>query len=76
MAESYMGEFEHLVLLAILGLGDNAYGVTIRRMIEERAERAVSFGAVYSTLRRLDAKGLVRASRAAAKSRRSIPKRS
>ena len=51
MTDSYLGEFEHLILLAIVRLGDEAYGVPIRRTIEERAERAVSFGAVYSTLR-------------------------
>lgn len=55
----YLGEFEHLVLLAILRLGPDAYGVRIRRIIIERAERSVSFGAVYSTLRRLEAKGMI-----------------
>jgi PadR family transcriptional regulator PadR len=57
--EDYLGEFEHLVLLAILQLGDEAYGVPIRELIEERAERPVSFGAVYSTLRRMERKGHV-----------------
>lgn len=55
----YLGEFEHLVLVAIVQLREEAYGVTIRRLIEERAERTVSFGAVYSTLRRLRNKGFV-----------------
>jgi PadR family transcriptional regulator PadR len=55
----YLGEFEQLVLLAIVRLGEHAYGVTIRRTIEERAERGVSFGAVYSTLRRLESKQYV-----------------
>lgn len=59
MGRDYLGEFEHLVLLAVMRLGDDAYGVTIRRLIAERAEREVSFGAVYSTLRRLAAKGLI-----------------
>jgi DNA-binding PadR family transcriptional regulator len=59
MADDYLGEFEHLVLLAVMQLRDDAYGVPIRRLIAERAEREVSFGAVYSTLRRLDAKGHV-----------------
>ena len=59
MTADYLGEFEHLVLLAVLRLGDDAYGVPIRRIIQERAERSVSFGAVYSTLRRLRAKGYV-----------------
>lgn len=57
--EGYLGEFEHLVLLAILQLGDEAYGVPIRQLIEDRAERPVSFGAVYSTLRRMERKGYV-----------------
>lgn len=56
MGDAYLGEFEHLVLLAVMRLGDDAYGVPIRRMIAERAAREVSFGAVYSTLRRLHAK--------------------
>ena len=54
MANDYLGEFEHLVLLAVMQLGNDAYGVPIRQLIAERAERDVSFGAVYSTLRRLD----------------------
>lgn len=61
MGDEYLGEFEHLVLLAILRLGDAAHGAPIRRLIEERAERRVSLGAVYSTLRRLEAKGYARA---------------
>jgi len=56
----YLGEFEQLVLLALARLGDDAYGVTIRRTLAERAGRRASFGAIYSTLRRLEAKGLVR----------------
>jgi len=56
----YLGEFETLVLLALARLGDDAYGVTIRDTLAERAGRRASFGAVYSTLRRLEAKGLVR----------------
>jgi len=59
MGRDYLGEFEHLVLLAVMRLGDDAYGVTIRRVIAQRADRDVSFGAVYSTLRRLAAKGLI-----------------
>ncbi len=55
-----LGEFEQLVLLALARLGDDAYGVTIRQALRERAGRKASFGAVYSTLRRLEQKGLVR----------------
>jgi PadR family transcriptional regulator, regulatory protein PadR len=55
----YLGEFEQLVLLAVLRLGDEAYAVTIRRAIEEAAARHVSRGALYTTLERLEAKGLL-----------------
>ena len=54
-----LGEFEQLVLLAILRLPNNAYGVTIRHEIETRAQRRVASGAVYSTLERLVSKGFV-----------------
>ncbi len=60
MANDYLGEFEHLVLLAVMQLGDEAYGVPIQQLITERAERDVSFGAVYSTLRRLETKNYLR----------------
>jgi PadR family transcriptional regulator PadR len=46
-------------LLALLRLGKAAYGVPIRREIEQRTERSVSVGALYSTLDRLEAKGYV-----------------
>jgi DNA-binding PadR family transcriptional regulator len=55
-----LGEFEQMVLLAILRLGDAAYGVTIREEIAERTERDPAPGALYTTLDRLEAKGLVR----------------
>lgn len=54
-----LGEFEQVVLLAILRLGDEAYGVTIRREIAERTEREPAPGALYTTLDRLEEKGLV-----------------
>src|SRR5690242_10887272 len=59
MREPYLGEFEQLVLLAIVRLEDDAYGATIRRLIEDATGRAVSIGAVYTTLERLHGKGLV-----------------
>ncbi len=59
MGDDYLGEFEHLVLLAIIRLGDDAYGVLVRRTIIEKGERSVSFGAVYSTLRRLEKKSYI-----------------
>ena len=55
-----LGEFEHLVLLALLRLDDRAYGMTIRQDIEDRTGRAISLGAVYTTLDRLERKGLIR----------------
>ena len=55
----YLGEFEQVVLLALLQLGDTGYGLTICREIRKRTRRSVSLGALYSTLNRLEAKGLV-----------------
>jgi PadR family transcriptional regulator, regulatory protein PadR len=54
-----LGHFEELVLLALVRLRDNGYGVTIRREIAERTKRDVSIGAVYTTLDRLVGKGYV-----------------
>ena len=54
-----LGEFEHLLLLAVMRLGDEAYGVTIRREIEERTGRPVSLGAIYPTMDRLEERGYV-----------------
>jgi DNA-binding PadR family transcriptional regulator len=54
-----MGEFEQMVLLAILRLGVDAYGMEIRGEIESRTGRTVSYGAVYTTLDRLERKGWV-----------------
>ena len=58
--KSPLGEFEHVVLLAILQLEDRAYGPDISNLLEKRAKRAVSRGALYATLDRLERKGLVR----------------
>lgn len=55
-----LGEFEQLVLLAILRLGDEAYGVTIRAEILACTGREVAPGALYTTLDRLEEKGIVR----------------
>lgn len=57
----FLGEFEQLVLLALIRLGENGYGMAVRRELEARAGRDVSIGAVYATLDRLQDKGLVRA---------------
>lgn len=55
-----LGEFEQLVLLAVIHQAEDAYGVTIRREIERRTARTVTVGALYTALDRLEAKGLVR----------------
>jgi len=54
-----LGEFEEIVLLAILRLGDNAYGVPVRRLIETETNRRASFGALYTTFDRLEKKGYI-----------------
>jgi PadR family transcriptional regulator PadR len=56
----YLGEFEHIIVLALLRLEERAYGVTVRQEIEFRIKREVSIGAVYATLDRLEAKGYVK----------------
>ena len=53
----FLGEFEQMVLMAVLHLGDEAYAVMIREEIEERTGRIVSRGAIYVTLDRLEKKG-------------------
>ena len=58
-SREFLGEFEQIVLLAVLRLGKEAYGVPIRREIEFRTTRDVTVGALYSTLDRLEAKGYV-----------------
>ena len=55
----YLGEFELLVLLAILKLDADAYGVTIRDALEAETSREVALGAIYKTLGRLEDKGYV-----------------
>lgn len=55
----FIGEFEHFVMLAILRLGDDAYGVTIRREIESRTGRHITSGSIYATLERLAGKSYV-----------------
>lgn len=59
MAREALGEFEQMVLLAILHLGDEVYGVPIVDEIERRTGRSVAPAAVYITLRRLEQKGLL-----------------
>ena len=58
--KDYLGEFEHLVVLAVLRGGECSYGVTVLREIEKRTGREVSIGAIYATLDRLETKGYVK----------------
>jgi PadR family transcriptional regulator, regulatory protein PadR len=55
-----LGDFEQLVLLGVLRLADEAYGAAIRQEIHARSGRDVSINAVYTTLDRLEGKGLLR----------------
>lgn len=54
-----LGSFEQLVLLAILRMGENAYGVSVQEEIERATGRSVTPGALYRALDRLEARGLV-----------------
>src|SRR6266540_7435694 len=55
-----LGDFEQLVLLGVLRLGDDAYGAAIRQEIHARSGRDVSINAVYTTLERLETKGFLK----------------
>jgi DNA-binding PadR family transcriptional regulator len=55
-----IGEFEYLVLAAAAHLGEEAYGAAIRQDIEAATERSCSIGALYTTLDRLESKGLIK----------------
>jgi DNA-binding PadR family transcriptional regulator len=60
MGRDALGEFEHLIMLAILRLGPEAYGVPIIDEVEARTGRTVSEAAAYLTLRRLEEKGWIK----------------
>lgn len=57
--EKYLGEFEQVILLAVMRLGADAYGKTIRGVLAELLCRDVTVGALYATLERLETKGMV-----------------
>jgi DNA-binding PadR family transcriptional regulator len=57
---SYLGEFEHLILLAVLQCGDAADTVSVRQTLASRGGRRVARGALFTALDRLETKGLVR----------------
>ncbi len=54
-----LGEFEYLIVTSAAGLGDKAYGATIREAIKAATGRDCSIGALYTTIERLEAKGLL-----------------
>jgi PadR family transcriptional regulator PadR len=58
---AYLGEFEHMVLLAVLRLGDDAHGLSVRKELDARAGRAVTRSTAYITLERLTRKGYLNA---------------
>jgi PadR family transcriptional regulator, regulatory protein PadR len=62
MERGYLGEFELMILLAVISLGDEAYGVPISREMEKHRGREVALGSVYAALERLEGKGLVKSS--------------
>jgi DNA-binding PadR family transcriptional regulator len=57
--ETLVSNFELMVLLALIRIGDGAYGVPISREIEKRSGRVVSMTTIYAALERLEGKGLV-----------------
>lgn len=59
MTKRVVGGFEELVLLSVLRVGEDAYGVRIRQTVEEAVGRPISIGAIYVTLDRLERKGFV-----------------
>lgn len=58
--KGFLGEFEELVLLTIVNLDKDAYGVAIKDDIEERSKRVLSIGALHTTLTRLEEKGYIK----------------
>lgn len=62
--EKGLGEFEQVVMLAIMRLREDAYGMSIRDEVLARTGRSVALGAIYPTLDRLEKKGFIRSERA------------
>lgn len=71
----YLGEFEQLILFALLQLGDDAYGVTVREAIEQRTGRAISIGAIYTALARLEDRRMVASRKEAPQGRVGRPRK-
>ena len=59
MRKDYIGEFEELILLLIVMMKEEAYGLAIRKALKIQAQRTVTIGAVHGTLNRLESKGFV-----------------
>ena len=59
MGKEHLGEFEELVLLMIIMLKDDAYGLAIRHALKDHANRTVTIGAVHGTVNRLEKKGYI-----------------
>lgn len=59
LMKTYLGELEELVLLTIVALGDQAYGVSIQQDLEQRCDRAITIGALHATIARLEEKGFL-----------------
>lgn len=57
--DKFLGEFEQMVMLALIHLSSEAYGAVIRQLLAEQVNRSVAIGALYSTLERLERKGMV-----------------
>ena len=70
MSQDYLGEFEQMVLLSIMRLGSGAYGLSIKDELEAVAGRSPSSGSLYTTLDRMEKKGLLTSSEGEASSER------
>lgn len=71
----WLGEFEQIVMLAVLRLEDDAYGMEVRREIALRTGRDTAIGAVYATLERLREKGYLRCRGVAPEGEQGRPRR-
>jgi DNA-binding PadR family transcriptional regulator len=70
MSQDYLGEFEQVVLLSVMRLGDEAYGLAVKEEMERVAGRTPSSGALYTTLDRMERKGLLASSEGPSSSER------
>ncbi|NMH61307.1 PadR family transcriptional regulator [Alteromonas ponticola] len=68
--QTFLGEFEHVVMLTVLSLGDDAYGVTVRQQLRDTIGREVAIGALYATTERLEKKGLLTSTKSGASAQR------